>query len=307
MSMTILTPSPIQEIYSSLLEKKKIKLFVKRDDLTHQEVQGNKWRKLKYNITEAQRQQKKHLLTFGGAYSNHLYATAAAGRIFNLKTIGIVRGERVLPLNSTLSFVEECGMQLFFVDRKSYTLKEKILPFLNINIDECYILPEGGTNDLAIKGCQELGDEILSDINICPNYICLSCGTGGTIAGVISSSYQNTQVIGFSALKGDFLQQEVQSLVDNFLPKKINTNFSIRTDYHFGGYAKHTPTLLDFINDFKKQFNIQLDPIYTGKMFYGIFDLIEKDFFPPHSTIVAIHTGGLQGLNGFRQRFGNLI
>ena len=237
--MTILTPSPIQQIFSPLLKEKQIQLWIKRDDLTHQEVQGNKWRKLKYNITEAKQQNKKCLLTFGGAYSNHLYATAAAGRIFNFKTIGIVRGERVLPLNSTLSFVEECGMQLFFVDRKSYSLKEKILPSLNINIDKCYILPEGGTNDFAIKGCQELGDEIISHMDILPNYICMSCGTGGTIAGVISSVNQATQVIGFSALKGDFLQKEVQSLLDNFSSKKIDTNFSIRTDYHFGGYAKH--------------------------------------------------------------------
>lgn len=303
----ILKHTPIKQLQNNILQKKDIQLWVKRDDMTHAELQGNKWRKLKYNIAEAQQTQKKYLLTFGGAFSNHLFATAAAGKLFNLKTIGIVRGEKILPLNSTLSFAEKCGMELHFVDRKTYSLKEKLLPDLEIPLEECYVLPEGGTNALALKGCAELGLEILEQLNFTPDFICTSCGTGGTIAGLIHSKKQDTHVLGFSALKGDFMKKEVMDLLTNFYPNEFYDKFSIRTDYHFGGYAKHSPTLLDFINSFKNDYQIQLDPIYTGKMFYGIFDLIEKDFFPKGSKIVAIHTGGLQGILGFRERFGNLI
>ncbi|MFK7774751.1 MAG: 1-aminocyclopropane-1-carboxylate deaminase/D-cysteine desulfhydrase [Saprospiraceae bacterium] len=303
----IVDTTPIELLRHSLLDKKDIHFWLKRDDLTHPELQGNKWRKLKYNIAETQQTQKKYLLTFGGAYSNHLFATAAAGKIFNLKTIGIVRGEKILPLNSTLSFAENCGMQLHFVDRKTYALKEKLLPDLKIPLDECYVLPEGGTNELALQGCAELGLEILDQLDFVPDFICTSCGTGGTIAGLIQSKKQRTHVLGFSALKGDFMKKEVQNLLTKFSPNETFDDFSIQTDYHFGGYAKHSPPLLEFINSFKREYQIQLDPIYTGKMIYGIFDLIEKDFFPRGSRIVAIHTGGVQGILGFRERFGNLI
>lgn len=305
--MKIHTPTPLVRLQASFLKERKIQLWIKRDDLTHPHIQGNKWRKLQFNIAEAKRLHKKYLLTFGGAFSNHIYSTAAAGQHFEIKTIGIIRGERVLPLNSTLSFAEAQGMQLHFVDRKTYRLKEKLLPELNIPLDDCFILPEGGTNQLAIKGCAELGDEILNQLDFTPDYMCVSCGTGGTIAGLITSQSFNTHILGFSALKGDFLKTEVQNLLDQFSSKESYTNFSLQTDYHFGGYAKYKPSLIEFINQFKKDFQIQLDPIYTGKMFYGIFDLIEKGFFPDQSTIVAIHTGGLQGIEGFRQRFGNII
>ncbi|HFC00390.1 MAG TPA: 1-aminocyclopropane-1-carboxylate deaminase/D-cysteine desulfhydrase, partial [Phaeodactylibacter sp.] len=284
--------------------EKNVQIWVKRDDLTHPEIQGNKWRKLKYNLIEAKKLGKKYLLTFGGAYSNHLYATAAAGKLFGFKTIGIVRGEKVLPLNPTLSFVEGVGMDLHFVDRKTYRLKEKLLPSLDIDLKEVYVLPEGGTNHLAVKGCVELGDEIFNQLNFAPDYICTSCGTGGTVAGIIAAAKPQTQVLGYSALKGDFLKKEVHELLSIFYPNKKYSNYAIQTEYHFGGYAKHSPTLLQFMDDFKQQYHIQLDPIYTGKMFFGIFDLIEKGFFPPHSKIVAIHTGGLQGIAGFQQRFG---
>jgi 1-aminocyclopropane-1-carboxylate deaminase len=304
--MTV-NPTPIVQLNHSLLTQKKIQLWVKRDDMTHPELQGNKWRKLKHNIAKAQQTQKKYLLTFGGAYSNHLYATAAAAKLFNFKSIGIVRGEKILPLNSTLSFAEECGMELHFVDRKTYSLKEKLLPDLEIPLEDCYVLPEGGTNDLAVRGCEELGMEILDQLDFTPDFICTSCGTGGTITGLIHSKKKDTHVLGFSALKGDFMKKEVGNLLTQFYPKENHDNYSICTDYHFGGYAKHSPALLDFINRFKDEYQIQLDPIYTGKMLYGIFDLIKNDFFPNGSKIIVIHTGGLQGILGFRERFGNLI
>jgi 1-aminocyclopropane-1-carboxylate deaminase len=299
--------TPLNQLFNSLLDEKDVQLWIKRDDLTHPELQGNKWRKLKYNISEASQTNKKYLLTFGGAFSNHIFATAAAGKLFNLKTIGVIRGEQIIPLNSTLHFAKNCGMDLRFVDRKTYSLKEKLLPSLNISLEECYVLPEGGTNKLALQGCAELGLEIIDQLDFTPDYICTSCGTGGTIAGLIHSKKLNTHIIGFPALKGDFMQKEVKDLLSNYFPNKEYDNFSFLNDYHFGGYAKHSSTLLDFINSFKEEYQIQLDPIYTGKMIYGIFDLIDKGFFSKGSKIVAIHTGGLQGILGFRERFGNLI
>ena len=309
--MSIHTPTPLQELHTALLLRKNIRLWIKRDDLIHPIIQGNKWRKLKYNIQEAQRTQKKYLITFGGAYSNHIHATAAAGEYFGIKTIGIIRGEEVQPLNPTLAYTRQCGMQLHFVDRKTYRLKEKLLPQLDffsasqINLqDECYVIPEGGTNSFAIKGCQELGEEIYAQMEESPDFIALSCGTGGTIAGVISGSKNSSHVLGFSALKGDFLKKEIETLLTNSntsLTQK--TNWSLQTDYHFGGYAKFDKKLIDFINTFKRDFNIPLDPLYTGKMMYGIFDLIQKDFFKSGSRIVVIHTGGLQGIAGFNERF----
>jgi len=304
---SIQIPTPLEQIRNNILDKKNIQLWVKRDDLTHPHVQGNKWRKLKYNILEAKKLKKKYLLTFGGAYSNHLFATAAAGQLFSIKTIGIVRGEENTPLNYTLQFAKREGMQLYFVNRKTYRLKEKLLSDLKIPLDECYVLPEGGTNELALKGCNELGEEILNEMKNPTDFVCVSCGTGGTAAGLIQAFFEKSKVIAFSALKGDFLQNEIQNLLDNFSQQKISSKFLLQTDYHFGGYAKHTSELLDFMNNFKTEFGIQLDPIYTGKLFYGIFDLIEKDFFPKGSRIVAIHTGGLQGVEGFRERFGNVL
>lgn len=301
------TPTPIVQLNHPLFKEKDLQLWIKRDDLTHPELQGNKWRKLKYNLEKARKMDKKYLLTFGGAFSNHLFATAAAGKLFNLKTIGIVRGEKVLPLNATLSFAKSCGMDLRFVDRKTYSQNEKLLSKLEISSDECYLLPEGGTNELALKGCSELGEEILTQLDFIPNFICTSCGTGGTVSGLIHSKRSDTHVLGFSALKGNFMKKEVDNLLAQFYPDDHHDNYSIQNEYHFGGYARHTSALLDFINTFKDQFQIQLDPIYTGKMLYGIFDLAEKNFFPKGSKIVAIHTGGLQGILGFRERFGHLI
>ena len=308
--MSIHTPTPLQELHHPLFLKKNIRLWIKRDDLIHPIIQGNKWRKLKYNIKEAQRSNKKYLLTFGGAYSNHIHATAAAGAYFGIKTIGIIRGEEVQPLNPTLAYTRQCGMQLHFVDRKTYRLKEKLLPQLNffstskINLqEECYILPEGGTNTLAIKGCQELAKEIDTQMETSPDFVALSCGTGGTIAGIISGLNNTAHVLGFSALKGDFLKTEIQHLLKEENNSSSINNWSLQTNYHFGGYAKFDQKLIDFINLFKRDYNIALDPLYTGKMMYGIFDLIQKDFFKSGSQLIVIHTGGLQGIAGFNERF----
>ena len=296
----------LQKINTDFLNQKRIQLYLFRDDLNtpiadNPHIAGNKWRKLKYNIQKAKEENQHTLLTMGGAYSNHIHATAAAGKAFNLKTIGLIRGEEHLPLNPTLQFAIKNNMQIHYIERSKYRSQRKhiLLNELEKEYGKCYYLPEGGTNNLAIKGCSE----ILNDINIDPNYICCPCGTGGTISGIISSAKNNQKVIGFSALKGNFLTKEIENLLLDY-QKSIPKNWELCTDYHFGGYAKIKPLLINFIKEFKQTQNIQLDPIYTGKMMFGIYDLIQKDHFPAHSKIVAIHTGGLQSLAGFKERLG---
>ena len=273
-----------------------ISLYLKREDLLHSEVSGNKFRKLKYNISRALEQKQKTLLTFGGAFSNHIAATAAAGKLFGLKTIGIIRGEELgkelestLAQNPTLKFANSCGMQFKFVSRSNYREKDtrEFHEKLKNEFGEFYLVPEGGTNDLAVKGCQE----ILNEKDRQFHFIAASVGTGGTLAGLINASDINQKVLGFPALKGDFLSEEIEKY-------SIKNNWELKTDYHFGGYAKVDSELINFINNFKKKYKIQLDPVYTGKLVFGIFDLIKGGYFPSGSKILTIHTGGLQGIQG---------
>jgi 1-aminocyclopropane-1-carboxylate deaminase len=270
---------PLQKIESAFLKEKEISLYVLRMDLIHPHISGNKWFKLKFNLDEAQKQGKNTLVTFGGAYSNHIIATAAAGKDFGFKTIGIIRGEELNENdNFVLKFAKDCGMELRFVSREEYRKKE-----FNIK-DEYYLLPEGGTNELAVKGCSEISS--LIDIQF--DYISSAVGTGGTIAGIVSSLKENQKAIGFPVLKGGgFLKNEIEKLVHT------NANFELQTEYHFGGYAKKTDELMKFISDFKTNYNISLDFVYTGKMMFGVFDLIEKNYFKKRATIVAVHTGGV--------------
>jgi len=298
--------SLLKKFEFDLFDANNIQLYVKRDDLLHPFVSGNKWRKLKYNLLEAKQKGHKTLLTFGGAYSNHIAAVAAAGSKFDFKTIGIIRGEKVEPLNPTLSFATEQGMELHFISRSDYQNRREpdFIKKFEKRFGAFYHLPEGGTNQLALKGCAEIIEEINSELEQCPDYICASCGTGGTLAGLISKADSQTHILGFSALKGNFLKEEIKNLLNHF-DANHSKNWSLNTDYHFGGYAKWTPELVDFIN--KIHSKIVLEPIYTGKMFFGIFDLIQKDYFKSGSTIVALHTGGLQGIEGFNQRFGQVL
>ncbi|RAU81592.1 1-aminocyclopropane-1-carboxylate deaminase/D-cysteine desulfhydrase [Pontibacter arcticus] len=294
--------APLQQLKHPLLDEQSIELWVKREDLLHPAISGNKWRKLKYNLQQARSENKDTLLTFGGAYSNHIAATAAAGQEFGFRTIGIIRGEEHEPLNPTLQFAISRGMQLHYISREQYRLKDdaNFLEELSQKYKQPYFIPEGGTNALAVKGCTE----IVEDINIAYDYICCACGTGGTIAGIIAVLDGEKQVLGFPALKGgNFLQKEIEALILKYNGKKYS-NWQLLTDYHFGGYAKVKPELLDFIYTFQKQHHILLEPIYTGKMFFGLFDLIKQGYFKSGSRIVAIHTGGLQGNAGFKERLG---
>jgi len=278
-----------------LIQNSSIKLFIKREDLIHPNISGNKYRKLKFNIIKAKDKKSKTLLTFGGAHSNHIAAVAYAGKEYGFKTIGVIRGEELgfkKHLNSTLHYAKACGMTFKFISREDYRNKtnKTFLDNLKNEFGKFYLIPEGGTNTLAIKGCEE----ILKPEDRAFDYICCAVGTGGTISGLINASRKSQKILGFPALKGDFLQQDIRKFV-------TEAHWDLITDYHFGGYGKIKPELVAFINKFKKNYNIPLDPLYTGKMMFGIFDLIEKDFFPKGSKILAIHTGGLQGINGINE------
>jgi len=300
-------PSPIQELHAAVFEQQSIRLLVKRDDLLHPHVSGNKWRKMKYNLSEARQQGFSKLLTFGGAYSNHIAATAAAGAEFGFSTAAIVRGERIEPLNPTLRFAEQCGMKLHFVSRTDYREKKAVQPgLLGIDEEKFYVLPEGGTNCLALPGCREIVAEAEVQLDGLPDYFCVPCGTGGTLAGIVDGLKGRASALGVSVLKGDFHRKEIAALLAT-CGSPVPQNWSVRTDYNFGGYAKFTPALIDFINDFKTQHGIPLDPIYSGKLFFAIFDLAVKGFFKKGTTVLAVHTGGLQGIAGFNERFGELI
>ena len=292
--------TPLQKINDKFIINSGIKLFIKRLELIHPEISGNKWFKLKYNLIEADKNKYNALLTFGGAYSNHIYATAAGGKLFGFKTIGVIRGEEHLPLNPTLAFAKKCGMEFTYLDRTSYRDKYNVdfLTSLKNKYGNFYLIPEGGTNSLAVKGCKE----ILYDINLPFDFICTACGTGGTMAGLISGLKTNQTALGFPVLKGgDFLKRDINDLLSN---SKVTgkKKWQLITDYHFGGYAKFTDELLNLIRDFGNHNEIRLEPIYSGKMIFGIYDLIKKNYFPKGSKIIALHTGGLQGLEGLKQK-----
>lgn len=269
-----------------------ISLTIKREDLIHPFVSGNKFRKLKYNLLQAKAENKSTILTFGGAFSNHIAAVAYAGKEQGFKTIGIIRGDELINKieeNPTLKFAYENGMEFVFVSREEYRNKSEVsfIEKLKEKFGDFYLVPEGGTNELAVKGCEE----ILTDEDTVFNYICCAVGTGGTIAGLINSALPNQKILGFPALKGDFLKDEIC-----IFAKK--NNWELISDYHFGGYGKINLELIDFINSFLETNKVSLDPIYTGKMVFGVIDLISKNYFPANSKILLIHTGGLQGIEG---------
>ena len=269
-----------------------ILLEIKREDLLHPFISGNKFRKMKYNLLQAKTENHHTLLTFGGAYSNHIAAVAYAGKEQGFKTIGVIRGDELgdkIAENPTLRFAQECGMEFEFVTREAY--RHKTEPDFIANLQEkfgsFYLVPEGGTNEYAIKGCEE----ILTDEDAAFDYVCCAVGTGGTISGIINSALPHQKVLGFPALKGDFLKDEIRKFA-------TNKNWELITDYHFGGYGKVNEELIQFINQFYRQTQVPLDPVYTGKMFFGVIDLIQKNYFPDNSKILLIHTGGLQGIQG---------
>lgn len=304
-------PSPLQEVEHEVFVQRGLRLFVKRDDLLHAHVSGNKWRKLKHNLFEARRQGCTTLVTFGGAYSNHIAATAAAGQAFGFSTLGVVSGEESSAGNPTLGFALQCGMDLRFTSRANMrNLSEnELIQHLNIDMEKVFVLPQGGANCLALHGCREIVDETAAQLGHQPDYFITACGTGATLAGIASGLQNISRALGISVLKGSFLQIEVERLL-NLCPNTATPNppsAIILDDYHHGGYAKWTPELVNFINGFKKETGIPLDPIYTGKAFFAAFELAKQGYFPEGASIVLVHTGGLQGIAGFNERFGHII
>ena len=290
-----------QQIFLPILEEKKVELFIKREDLIHPYISGNKFRKLKYNLEEAKKLKKKSLLTFGGAFSNHIVATAVAGEIAGFKTFAIIRGEelglnltKTLEENATLRKAHESGMKFNFVSREVYRQKSSFgfIEKMKNKWGDFYLIPEGGTNIFGVQGCQE----ILTNEDKKFDIICCAVGTGGTITGLINASKKHQKIVGFPALKGNFLSEEIKK----YTIKK--NKWRLQKNYDFGGYAKHNEELIAFINSFKKETDILLDPVYTGKMLFGILDLVKNDSFEENSKILAIHTGGIQGIEGVNQK-----
>ncbi|MDD1619353.1 MAG: pyridoxal-phosphate dependent enzyme [Methylococcaceae bacterium] len=286
-------PSILTKIDDPLLDQYQIKLWIKRDDLLHPIISGNKWRKLKYTLDHALSEGADTLISMGGAYSNHLHALAYVGKALGLKTIGLVRGEQPETLTPTLSDLQNWGMVLKFVSRFDYRLLRQYkgcydLPGLK---PRQYWLPEGGAQALALKGVAEL----VNEIDVAYDILCVPCGTGATLAGIIDMVPDQVSVMGFAALKNaEFLQTDVESL----LPRPCS-NWQINMDYHFGGFAKTSAELMTFMADFEFKTGIPLEPVYTGKMIYAIYNLITKHTFKPGQRIIAVHTGGLQGKRGF--------
>jgi 1-aminocyclopropane-1-carboxylate deaminase len=286
-------PTPLLAIDDETTRRAQIRLFLKRDDLIHPSVSGNKWRKLKYILADARRGGYRSLLTFGGARSNHLYATAAAGELAGLRTIGVVRGEEYgEKATDTLQFCREHCMHLVAVSRAEYRRKQEpeFLTELMAGFDNPYLIPEGGASPLALPGVRELVSETVGQLGALPDYFAVAAGTGSTAAGILT--YPHTRVLAFSSLKGgEFLREDILRLSQ----REDTSALELFTDYHFGGYARHTPALLDFMHAFEQRHQVLLEQVYTAKMLFGLYDLIQKGYFAAGTTVVAVHTGGLQG------------
>ena len=304
---TLISPSPLEVIKHPLLTAKKLTLSVKRDDLLHTHISGNKWRKLKYNLIEAKALGINHLVSFGGAYSNHIHALAAAGHYLGFKTTAIIRGEAHYANNPTLLQAQKWGMKLHFVTRKEYKLRNNInyLQELQLRFSDALILPEGGTNQLALSGVEELCNELKVQCNKEINHVLTATGSAGTLAGLIAGfsdekKTNTVKITGIAVLKeADYLNEIIASLLQS-VNIKSQCPWSLQTQFHGGGYAKIAPSLIEFCQHFENTTQIPIEPIYTGKMFYALFELIKQDYFSPGDNIIALHTGGLQGLAGQR-------
>jgi 1-aminocyclopropane-1-carboxylate deaminase len=275
-------PSPLQELHDDRLDAFGVRLHLKRDDLIHPEFPGNKWRKLKYNLAAAS--SHRRLLTFGGAYSNHIRAVAAAGHFFGFETVGVIRGERHEPLNESLAYAVSRGMRLTYLDRATYRGKTSpaVLSALLDEFGPAFVVPEGGANALGVRGCAELVDELDTEFDV----ICCACGTGGTLAGIAAGS-GNRRALGFSVLKGEFLGDEVRRLQHEAFGA-ATTNWSVDHAFHFGGYARRAMVLDAFIADFLERHGVLLDWVYEAKMMYGLFSRTAEGAFPSGTRIVAV-------------------
>lgn len=303
-----------EPVIQSLVHTLDYQVDVLRLDLMDEEISGNKWFKLKYNIEAAQKSGYGHIITFGGAFSNHLAATAAACKKAKVKCTAVIRGEEQIPLNTTLARAQNNGMQLHFVSREDYDKKteSEFHHYLENLFGSHYLIPEGGNNEKGVMGCQEILDP-----NWNYDYICCACGTGATYTGLVASVHQHQKVIGISVLKGEnLLVEDVKATLKKMFPEKsflILGNEALQTEviqdncitnlYAFKGYAKLDQELIEFKIKFESEYKIQLDYVYTNKLVYAVFDLLTKKKFRSGSSILIIHSGGLQGNEGFEARY----
>ncbi|MBK8502820.1 MAG: pyridoxal-phosphate dependent enzyme [Saprospiraceae bacterium] len=296
--------SPLQKIKDNRLEARGITLLIKRDDLMHGPCQGNKFRKLKYHLIECRRQLSDHMVTFGGAFSNHLFATAAAGYHFKIKTTGIIRGE-IDEANPTIMKLKAWKMHLECIHRHDYQKKdsEQFLTMIKQRYPDAYLIPEGGHHTLAQQGVGEIVDEVKDQYHQNIDHWFCPVGTGSTILG-IAKKISRGSVAGFVVLKGFNLEDTKSKMcTEHDLPEnKIQL-----IDAHFGGYGRKNEMVERFIHEFYADHDIILDPIYTGKMFLSLFNLLTTSAHYEGSTIVAIHTGGLQGNSGYNYRYGSAL
>jgi 1-aminocyclopropane-1-carboxylate deaminase len=287
--LDLLLPSPLQELSDELLHDHKVRVLLKREDLIHAEIPGNKWRKLRYNLVAAADSGSRTLLTFGGAYSNHIRATAAAGHYFGFSTIGVIRGEEHLPLNPSLAYAVNRGMTLAYLDRTTYRSKESsvVMDSLRARFGDFYAVPEGGSNELGVRGCAEVPGEVDADFDL----ICCPCGSGGTLAGVAAGLDPGQRAIGFSAIRGgEYLANEIDRLQRRTF-ERSSGNWVLEHEFHFGGFARTTDELAAFIKAFRARHGVELDRVYVAKMMYGLFATIRRGDIEPGSTLVALVTG----------------
>lgn len=281
-------PSPLEELHDERLSRRGVRVLLKRDDLIHPDIPGNKWRKLKYNLRDAAESGQHTLLTFGGAYSNHIRAVAAAGRYFGFETIGIIRGEEHLPRNPTLEFAVRQGMTIDYLDRSTYREKTSpaVVERLHDRFGDFFLVPEGGSNAAALRGAAEIADELPDDYDV----VCCPCGTGGTLAGLAAGLPPGKRAVGFAALKGaGFLVNDVSAFQRDY--GTVTDNWTIELDYHFGGFARRKPELDTFIADFRERHCIELEWVYVAKMMFGVLDLVESGRFGRGTTVVPVITG----------------
>ena len=279
-------PSPLEAVDDERLSRRGVELLLKRDDLIHPDLPGNKWRKLGPNLAAARAAGHTTLLTFGGAYSNHLAATAAAGYYFGFETVGVVRGEEHLPLNEVLATAVRFGMRLMYLDRATYREKHTagVLGRMRDLFGDCYVLPEGGSNALAVQGCGALAEEISEPFDVAA----VAVGTGGTLAGVAGGLRSGQRAVGFAVLKGGgFLRDDVAAYQASAFGG-VTANWRIETEFHFGGYGKRTGELDAFVDEFEGRHGVRLNWVYEGKMMFGLYALVERGVFAMGTTVVAV-------------------
>ncbi|MEU8526989.1 MULTISPECIES: 1-aminocyclopropane-1-carboxylate deaminase/D-cysteine desulfhydrase [Streptomyces] len=287
-------PSPLEQVDDERFARRGVRLLLKRDDLIHPDLPGNKWRKLAPNLRAAA---GRPVLTFGGAYSNHLRATAAAGRLLGFTTVGVVRGDELAgrPLNPSLARCAADGMRLRFVDRATYRAKDDPAVLAEILRDappDTYVVPEGGSNAAAVRGCVELGRELAGAAEV----VAVACGTGGTLAGLAAGLGPGQRALGVPVLRGGFLGDAVTALQQEAFGGRAG-DWSLDERFHHGGYARTTPALEAFAQDFEARHGLAIERLYVAKMLYGLLTLVEEDAFPPYTRVVAVITGSEDGSN----------